>query len=208
MQGYTLVAGLDEVGRGCLAGPVVAGAVILPEDNTIEADLFGVRDSKELSATRRVTLAHIIRDRALAWSIGIGDITAIEQLNILGATRHAMHDALSQLQPQAQALLLDAIRLPRIPLPQVPLIKGDRRSLSIAAASILAKVARDALMEVMDVQHPGYGFAQHKGYGTPQHLTALTALGPCAIHRRTFAPVKAAITVMSPPQVPLLEFPH
>lgn len=194
-QGHLLVAGLDEVGRGCLAGPVLAAAVILPDYAAIEADLAGVRDSKQLAAARREQLAVVIRQRALAWAVGSADVAAIDRHNILQATRLAMQAALRQLNPAPTALLLDAIRLPAVPLPQTPLIKGDQRSLSIAAASILAKVARDALMRQLDQQHPGYGFAQHKGYGTPQHLAALQALGPCAAHRRSFAPVRAQLTL-------------
>ncbi|MBA3826174.1 MAG: ribonuclease HII [Ktedonobacterales bacterium] len=201
-QGFAAVAGLDEVGRGCLAGPVVAAAVILPLDDAIMTDLDGVRDSKELSATRREQLAVTIRRRATAWAVGICDAATIDARNILQATRLAMHSALAQLSTPADALLLDAIRLPEIPLPQVPLIKGDQRSLSIAAASILAKVTRDALMEQLDATHPGYGFARHKGYGTPQHLAALQALGPCPAHRRSFAPVRSLTN--APVQLSLL----
>ena len=204
-HGYLAVAGLDEVGRGCLAGAVVAAAVILPLDADIEADLAGVRDSKQLTATRREYLARVIQGRARAWAVGQADVAAIDQHNILRATRLAMQDALQQLDPAPTALLLDAIRLPAIPLPQTPLIKGDQRSLSIAAASILAKVARDALMCQLDNIYPGYGFAQHKGYGTPQHLTALQQFGPCPQHRRSFAPVRALLDL--PQQMPLMAPP-
>lgn len=190
-QGHLAVAGLDEVGRGCLAGPVVAAAVILPLDDAIEGDLAGVRDSKQLSATRREQLAVMIRARACAWAVGSADVATIDAHNILNATRLAMHDALRQLDPAPTALLLDAIRLPAVPLPQTPLIKGDQRSFSIAAASILAKVARDTLMVDLERVFPGYGFAQHKGYGTASHLAALRQLGPCPAHRRSFAPVRA-----------------
>ena len=204
-HGYLAVAGLDEVGRGCLAGPVVAAAVILPLDTAIEADLAGVRDSKQLTPKRREQLAHIIQGRACGWAVGHAGVAAIDQHNILRATRLAMQDALRQLDPAPTALLLDAIRLPAVSLPQVPLIKGDQRSFSIAAASILAKVARDALMCEFDDIYPGYGFAQHKGYGTPHHMAALQQLGPCAQHRRSFAPVRALLdlphqmTLMIPP---------
>jgi ribonuclease HII len=192
-QGHLVVAGLDEVGRGCLAGPVVAAAVILPLDDAIEADLAGVRDSKQLSASQRERLAVRIRQRARALAIGQSDVATIDAHNILGATRLAMHDALRQLVPAPTALLLDALTLPAIALPQTPLIKGDQRSLSIAAASIVAKVARDQLLRDLDSHYPGYGFAQHKGYGTAQHLDALARLGPCPEHRRSFAPVRALI---------------
>ena len=197
--GYALVAGLDEVGRGCLAGPVVAGAVILPLDASCEADLAGVRDSKMLSAARRRHLAAIIKGRAIAWAVGIADVTAIEQHNILGATRLAMRHALSQLDPPPDALLLDALTLRGVTLPQVPLIKGDQRSLTIAAASIVAKVARDQMMVDLDQTYPGYQFGQHKGYGTPTHLGALTSLGPCPAHRRGFAPIRKLLASADTP---------
>jgi ribonuclease HII len=192
-QGFQAIAGIDEVGRGCLAGPVVACAIILPVDDTIEADLDGVRDSKDLTAVQRERLASVIRRRARAWGIGLADAAVIDQHNILHATRIAMQVAIQQCQIPPDVLLLDAIRLPAIQLPQHPFIKGDRRSLSIAAASILAKVTRDALMETLDVDYPAYGFAHHKGYGTATHLAALRAHGPCPLHRRSFAPVKAII---------------
>lgn len=191
--GHSTCAGLDEVGRGCLAGPVVAGAVILPLDATIAADLAGVNDSKALTASQREKLVAIIQERAVAWAIGYADVATIDARNILNATKLAMHDALRHLTTAPNALVIDALRLADVKLPQVPLIKGDRRSLSIAAASILAKVARDALMCDLDSLHPGYGFAQHKGYGTPQHLAALQHLGPCPAHRRSFAPVRALL---------------
>jgi ribonuclease HII len=202
-QGMLAVAGLDEVGRGCLAGPVVAAAVILPLDDGCEADLAGVRDSKQLSAKQRERLAEVIRARAVAWAVGQSDVATIDALNILRATRLAMHDALRRLAVAPAALLLDALRLPDSPLPQLPLIKGDQRSLSIAAASILAKVARDALLCDLDAAYPGYGFARHKGYGTAEHLTALARLGPCAQHRRSFAPVRALLD--APRQMSLLD---
>ncbi len=202
-RGWLTVAGLDEVGRGCLAGPVVAAAVILPLDAGIEADLTGVRDSKQLSARQRERLATVIRARAVAWAVGQSDVATIDAQNILRATRLAMHAALRRLAVAPAALLLDALRLPDVPLPQTPLIKGDQRSLSIAAASILAKVARDALLCDLDVQYPGYGFAQHKGYGTAHHLAALARLGPCPEHRRSFAPVRALLE--APRQLSLLD---
>ena len=190
-RGFTAVAGLDEVGRGCLAGPVAAAAVILPAD--LGDALAGVRDSKQLTASRRTALAAQIRRHARAWAIGWAAVTVIDARNILQATRVAMLAALSQLALPPDVLLLDAIRLPTNPLPQIPLIKGDQRSLSIAAASILAKVARDAAMDDLDQRYPGYGFAAHKGYGTPAHLAALQGLGPCPEHRHSFAPVKALL---------------
>ncbi len=191
--GYPAVAGIDEVGRGCLAGPVIAAAVILPNDAEIAHDLYAVRDSKQLTAARRRQLAEIIQQRALAWGIGQVEVRVIESQNILRATRQAMRVAMLSLNPAPNALLIDAVRLPDCELPQVPLIKGDQRSLSIAAASILAKVARDQHMVDLDARYPGYGFARHKGYGTAEHLAALRRLGPCAEHRRTFAPIKALV---------------
>jgi ribonuclease HII len=202
-QGYAAVAGLDEVGRGCLAGPVVAAAVILPLDDDVERDLDGVRDSKQVSAARREKLAALIRRRAVAWGIGLSDVATIDSHNILRATRLAMMAALAQLSITPDALLLDAIRLPDVALPQTPLVKGDQRSLTIAAASILAKVARDDMMRALDATHPGYDFARHKGYGTAQHLAALARLGPCPAHRRSFAPIRALLD--APQQLALLD---
>ncbi len=199
-QGCLHCAGLDEVGRGCLAGPVVAAAVILPLDDDVETDLDGVRDSKQLTPAERERLAVLIRQRAVAWSVGMADVAAIEHQNILGATRLAMQDALRHLDPAPDALMLDALTLPRVALPQVAIIRGDQRSLSIAAASILAKVTRDSLMAALDAIHPGYDFARHKGYGTPTHLAALATLGPCPQHRRTFAPVRRLLAVDEVPQ--------
>jgi len=135
-----------------------------------------------------------------AWAVGSADVATIDKHNILGATRLAMHDALRQLTPAPVVLMLDAIKLPKIRLPQVPLIKGDQRSLSIAAASILAKVARDHLMAALDTTHPGDHFAQHKGYGTAAHLAALAELGPCPAHRRSFAPIRQLLALPEPPQ--------
>jgi ribonuclease HII len=148
-------------------------------------------------------LARIIRSRAVAWGIGLSDVATIDSQTILRATRLAMMSALRQLGIPPDALLLDAIRLPDVALPQTPLIKGDQRSLSIAAASILAKVARDDMMAALDADHPGYDFARHKGYGTTQHLAALTRLGPCPVHRRSFAPVRALLDI--PQQLTLLD---
>ncbi len=203
-RGLALVAGVDEVGRGCLAGPVLAAAVILPLHGAIESDLAGVRDSKTLTARQRDRLATLIRRHALACAVGSAEVEAIATYNILGATRQAMRDAIARLDPQPDALAIDAIRLPGVGLPQTPIIKGDQRSLSIAAASILAKVARDALMIELDALFPGYGFACHKGYGTARHLAALAALGPCPQHRATFAPVRTLIDPDRPRQAALL----
>lgn len=188
-QGYSFIAGLDEAGRGCLAGPVVAGAVILPRsDNTLE--LFaGVNDSKQLSAAARERFYDHIMQHALAVGVGIGSVTVIDERNILQATKYAMELALQQLSPTPDALLLDALYLPKVALPQRSIIKGDARSLSIAAASIIAKVTRDRLMVELHKEYPHYGFDQHKGYGTAAHVAALHAHGVTPHHRRSFSPV-------------------
>ncbi len=192
-QGYSFVAGLDEVGRGCLAGPVVAAAVILPLEDA-EATLTrltGVNDSKQLSASLRERLYDTIMQHALAVGIGSSSAEVIDERNILQATKLAMHGALAQLSPAPQALLLDALLLPKIALPQRSIIKGDARCLSIAAASIIAKVTRDRLMVALHEQYPQYGFDQHKGYGTEAHLAALHTHGATPHHRHSFAPVRA-----------------
>lgn len=191
-QGYCFVAGLDEAGRGCLAGPVVAAAVILPLPLSEEglARFAGVRDSKQLTPQARASLYEIIVRHALAVGVGRGSVELIDERNILQATKHAMREALTHLSPPPQALLLDAVRLPTVPLPQVSIIKGDALCLSIAAASIIAKVTRDRLMLALHEQYPLYGFCQHKGYGTERHLAALKQHGPCPIHRKSFSPVR------------------
>lgn len=190
-QGYRRIAGLDEAGRGAWAGPVVAAAVILPasQPDLIER-LAGVRDSKQLSPARRETLIEAIQAQALAWGVGQVAPAEIDALGIVPATRQAMHQALASLSPAADYALIDYLPLPDLDLPQFSLPKGDARVLSIAAASIVAKVLRDRLMIQLDDRYPGYGFARHKGYGTPQHRAALQALGPCAIHRLSFAPLQ------------------
>ncbi|HLI69211.1 MAG TPA: ribonuclease HII [Ktedonobacteraceae bacterium] len=190
-QGYSFVAGLDEAGRGCLAGPVVAAAVMLPLNEEISMLLEGVRDSKQLTAQARERLFKVIQQHALSIGVGIGSVELIDRCNILQATKQAMKDALAQISPAPQALLLDALHLRDVPLPQRALIKGDQRSLSIAAASVIAKVTRDRLMLQLHQEYPEYGFAQHKGYGTPAHLAALSAYGATPHHRQSFAPVRA-----------------
>jgi ribonuclease HII len=190
-QGYSLVAGLDEAGRGCLAGPVVAAAVILPLTEEIPALLEGVRDSKQMTPLARERLFTVIHQHALAVGVGIGSVELIDRRNILQATKLAMKDALAKLLPAPQALLLDALLLPDITLPQRSLIKGDARCLSIAAASVIAKVTRDHLMLQLHQEYPAYGFDQHKGYGTPAHLVALQEHGATPHHRQSFAPVRA-----------------
>lgn len=184
------VAGLDEAGRGCWAGPVAAAAVILPPDPRVLNTLCGVRDSKKMSARQRERWAECIRGTALAWGVGLAEAGEIDALGIVPATRLAMRRALDGLNLEPQHLLVDALRLKELPLPQTALIKGDARSLSIAAASVLAKTRRDMLMIEMDMQFPGYGFAAHKGYGTRAHRAALDALGACPQHRFSFAPLK------------------
>jgi ribonuclease HII len=186
-SGLHAVAGLDEAGRGAWAGPVSAAAVILPADPGLVKTLHGVRDSKQMRPHARDEWAAQIRAAATAWGIGFASHEEIDQMGIVPATRLAMHRALSELP--AEALLIDALRLPKIPLPQASLIKGDARSLSIAAASVLAKTARDALLVELDSAYPGYGFARHKGYGTAAHREAIARLGPCPIHRMSFAPL-------------------
>lgn len=190
--GYTYVAGLDEAGRGAWAGPVFAAAVVLPLDRSDLADLLdGVRDSKLLSPARREALLPVIEDVAVAVGVGWADPAEIDELGIAPATRQAMAHALSGLNGQVSALLIDYVRLPEVDLHQRTLPKADARCLSVAAASIVAKVARDRLMEQLDEEIPGYGFAQHKGYGTRQHRQALAQLGPSPVHRMSWRPLQA-----------------
>lgn len=186
-----LIAGVDEAGRGPLAGPVVAAAVILDPARPIE----GLDDSKKLSASRRERLSVEIRERALAWSIACGEPDEIDRLNILGATMEAMCRAVRGLSHPPDAVWVDGNRCPPLDLPMRAIVGGDGEVSCIGAASILAKVHRDGIMEAMDGRYPGYGFAIHKGYPTPQHIEAMTRLGPCAIHRQTFAPVRKAATL-------------
>ena len=176
------ICGIDEAGRGPLAGPVAAGAAILPKD----CQILYLNDSKKLSESRREELFLEIKEKAIAWSVGIVGPERIDEINILQATYEAMRQAISKLDPAPQILLNDAVTIPGIAVPQVPIIKGDAKSVSIAAASILAKVTRDHMMEEYDKEYPEYGFAKHKGYGTPAHITALKEFGPTPIHRRTF----------------------
>ena len=192
-QGYHLIAGIDEVGRGALAGDVVAAAVILPSDVGVIHRLRGVRDSKQLLPRQRSILCTVIQAEAL--SIGLGRVSAeeIDRLGIVAATRRAMMLAVADLHIQPDYLLIDAIRLPDLAIPQKAIIKGDVRCLSIAAASVVAKVTRDAWMSELDSQYPGYGLAHNKGYGTLFHRQALQRLRPSPIHRRSYAPVREAL---------------
>ncbi|WP_284452493.1 ribonuclease HII [Parachlamydia acanthamoebae] len=187
-QGYKLVAGVDEAGRGPLAGPVVAAACILPPRFRVP----GVNDSKKLTPQKRAQLfQEITTHPKVIYGVGIVATEIIDTINILQATIQAMLDAVNQLSSQPQALLVDGLQLPHPIIPCQKLIHGDSLSLCIAAASIIAKETRDRLMVELDQQWPAYGFAQHKGYGTQQHLDALREHGPCPIHRKTFEPIKS-----------------
>ena len=177
-----LICGIDEVGRGPLAGPVVAGAVILPKN----CEILYLNDSKQLSAEKREQLYDVILEHAVAVGIGIVSPQRIDEINILQATYEAMRQAIEKLNPQPAVLLNDAVRIPQVAIQQVPIIKGDAKSVSIAAASIVAKVTRDRMMEQYEEVFPGYGFARNKGYGSKDHIEALQTMGPTAIHRRSF----------------------
>lgn len=190
--GHTLLAGLDEAGRGAWAGPVAAAAVVLPlADPCLCEKLAGVCDSKLCTPRQREALYDVICETALAWGVSLVPAAQIDEIGIVAATRQAMGQALAQLDPGPTALLIDYLRLPAIHLPQRSIVKGDLKSLSIAGASIIAKVTRDREMARLDALHPGYGLARHKGYGTPAHRAALDQLGPSPIHRRSFAPIAA-----------------
>jgi len=240
-RGLVLVAGVDEAGRGPLAGPVVAAAVILPatwrlqqsktpftpslspsdgrrvaegrvrglrtakdsstansvSTNGFDERLIDLNDSKQLAETQRECFFQILTTHPdIRHAIAIVDAATIDRINILQATHRAMNEALAKLQPQPQHVLVDGRPVKTMTLPQTALVKGDSRSYSIAAASVLAKVTRDRLMHDYHRQFPHYGFAEHKGYGTPQHLAAITAHGPCTIHRRSFAPLRVKQTQM------------
>ena len=185
-QGIDLIAGVDEVGRGPLAGPVVAAAVILPKACKIP----GLNDSKKIPKSKHKEIYEAVLQNAIAIGIGIKDNQVIDQVNIYEATKLAMMEAIGQLEPQPQHLLIDAMKLD-LPIPQTSIIKGDANSLSIAAASIVAKVTRDQMMEEFDREYPGYDFAQNAGYGTAKHLAGLDKLGVTPIHRRSFEPIKS-----------------
>lgn len=188
-QGYCHIAGIDEAGRGALAGPVVAAAVILPRLDARAKLWTQVRDSKQLRPQQRASLAQRIQEAALHWAVGSAPPATIDRINIAAATRQAMAQAIHQLQPPPDALLIDWVRLPQVNIHQQSMPKADAHIVSVAAASILAKVHRDNLMVALDQRYPAYGFARHKGYGTAAHLRAITHHGPCVEHRMTFAPI-------------------
>ena len=179
---YSFICGIDEAGRGPLAGPVVAGAVILPKD----CEILYLNDSKKLSAAKREELYDEIMEKAVAAAVGMASPARIDEINILQATYEAMREAISKLAVEPGILLNDAVTIPEMIIPQVPIIKGDAKSVSIAAASILAKVTRDRLMVEYDKVMPEYGFAGHKGYGSKEHIEAIKKYGPTPIHRKTF----------------------
>ena len=181
-----MIAGVDEAGCGCWAGPVYAAAVILPLNSRIGL----VRDSKTLSHAQRVHVAARIREEAIAWAVGTASAEEIDALNIRRADALAMRRAVESLAVQPGFVLVDAFTIPGLATPSKGIVRGDQKVKSIAAASILAKVARDLYMEELDGQYPGYGFAAHKGYGTKKHQEALARLGPCAAHRKSYAPIK------------------
>ncbi len=176
------ICGIDEVGRGPLAGPVVAAAVILPKD----CEILYINDSKKLSEKKREELFLEIQQKAIAIGVGMASVEVIDEKNILNATYDAMRDAIKKLSVRPDVLLNDAVRIPEVDIPQVPIIKGDAKSMSIAAASIVAKVTRDHMMEEFDQIYPGYDFAGNKGYGTQKHIEGIQTIGLCPIHRRTF----------------------
>jgi ribonuclease HII len=189
--GFRAIAGTDEVGRGCLAGPVVAACVILDVDPT----LVGVNDSKQVEHDHRVALCRHILRRARAVSVGVVEPHAIDRINILRASKAAMADAVEHLPVRPDVLLLDAVLLEQLEMPQIPLIEGDRRSISIAAASIVAKVYRDLLMESYHERYPVYDFKHNRGYATEGHTAALKVYGPCPIHRRSFEGVEEPMSL-------------
>lgn len=194
-QGVGRVAGVDEAGRGPLAGPVVAAAVILPKrwaESGLPAELAGLNDSKQLTENRREAFFSFLTTCGeIEYGIAQVDAALIDEINILQATHRAMNEALAWLQPLPPHALVDGRPVKTLCVPQTAIVKGDARSHSIAAASVLAKVTRDRLMLEYHAQFPGYGFAEHKGYGTARHLAAIEQLGACPIHRKTFAPLRA-----------------
>lgn len=210
-DGVPLVAGVDEVGRGPLAGSVAAGAVVLPTGLRISGRfrwLARVRDSKQLPAGARDELAEYIWEGSLAAAVGFVTVEHVDRIGIAEASRQAMLIAIGQLSARPQHLLIDAFRLRACSLEQSPIIAGDASVMSIACASIIAKVARDRVMDQEDLRHPGYGFLTNKGYATREHFEALERLGPCALHRRSFAPVKWMVAErFGPEALPAAAFP-
>ncbi len=193
-KGVLQIAGIDEAGRGCWAGPVTAAAVILPANTAIEITLQGVNDSKKLKPNQRDTFSRIIKKSALAWGVGFASVEEIDQYGIVPATRLAVKRAISELSILPAHLLLDYLTLPDLCIGQTSLIKGDARSLTIAAASILAKTSRDETMKELAREYPQYGFDQHKGYGTAVHRKAMNEYGLTPLHRRSFKPVQVMIS--------------
>ena len=189
-SGLQHIAGIDEAGRGALAGPVVAGAVVLPNLPDLQQQLEGVRDSKQMTPDDRQHWAGVIRGVALFAEVGSASAAEVDEVGIIAATRLAVVRALAALAQRPEHLLIDHLSVPEARLPETILTKGDCRSLSIAAASVLAKVSRDEVMCQFDADHPEYGFAEHKGYGTVWHRAVLEELGPCVIHRMSFAPLR------------------
>lgn len=190
-QGYRFIAGLDEAGRGAWAGPVIAAAVILPVDTpAVRQALTGLRDSKLLSPGQREQLLEAIQNTAMAIGVGAASPRQVDKLNVVGATRRAMQQALANLKITPDYLLLDHLKLPEIELPQDSFPKADNISLTVAAASVVAKVTRDRMMIAFSQTYPAYAFNRHKGYGTPAHRAALAKHGPCPLHRMSFAPLK------------------
>lgn len=194
-EGFRVIAGLDEAGRGAWAGPVFAAAVVLPNDERICNLLSGVRDSKQMTSRKRLRWVGCIKSASIAWAVGSASESEIDDKGIVKATCLAMERAIDQLVYPPDHLLIDYIALHDCKCPQLSLPKGDCQSLSIAAASVLAKTARDAFMVALDAEYPGYAFARHKGYGTRQHQAALNDLGVAAIHRRSFKPVAQRVVV-------------
>ena len=187
--GHAIVAGVDEAGRGPLAGPVAVAAVILPQ----ECYLPHLNDSKKLSHAVREELFAQIIEQAISYHVALMDADMIDRMNILQATRTGMYEAIAALTPAPDKVLIDAVELPKLSMPSQSIIKGDAKSVSIAAASILAKVTRDHLMESYDIQYPHYGFAKHKGYGTREHIDAIRKYGICPIHRKSFDPIRSML---------------
>ncbi|MCB9122692.1 MAG: ribonuclease HII [Caldilineaceae bacterium] len=198
-QGFRHVAGIDEAGRGALAGPVVAGAVIVDPDACDAPVWSAVRDSKQLSPAARATLVPQIEAAALAWAVGVVEAAIIDEVGIAPATRLAMRAAVDALVPQPNYLLIDWVRLPLVNIPQQSMAKADQHIVSVAAASILAKVHRDGIMVELGKQYAAYGFASHKGYGAAAHLAALAQCGPSPVHRHSFAPIARPATLFDLP---------